>query len=219
LKSEPPEDQFVTDPLDPLDCDRTNLVRGTVALDEGGPDTPAAVLATALWTLFEDHEPLRRAAAVQRHLAGEASRGDLTRLAGLHDAAATAVIVERHREVCEIDAEGSRPPALEAVAAVDEDAASLAVGASALAADGVPDDPTAVVDVAVGYFFQRHEALRHAATATLYATTSMSTGGAAMMAGVSAGPEICSLLRDHGVTPRVGPGPVRSSDDALSDDE
>jgi len=30
---------------------------------------------------------------------------------------------------------------------------------------------------------------------------------------VSLGPEICSLLRDHGIPPRVGPGPVESPDD------
>jgi len=76
----------------------------------------------------------------------------------------------------------------------------------------------AVVGVAVGYFFQKHDTLRHAATAKLYATSSMSTGKAATMAGVSPGPEICSLLRDHGVTPRVGPGPVESSDPSLSDE-
>jgi hypothetical protein len=143
--------------------------------------------------------------------------GDVARLAGLYDTDAVAPTVEQYRDTCRLETENPWSPTLQAVAAVDKDAARLAVGASALATDSIPDEAEMVVDVAVGYFFQKHETLRHAATAKLYATTSMSTGGTAMMAGVGPGQEIGSLVRDHDVTQRVGSGPVQSSDSLPAD--
>lgn len=80
----------------------------------------------------------------------------------------------------------------------------LAAGATEL--DVGVDDVDDVVAVALIEFFERHEDVRHAAAAELYRDSELTTGAAARLAGVSPGPEIKSLLRDHGVEPRVGPG-------------
>jgi predicted HTH domain antitoxin len=67
------------------------------------------------------------------------------------------------------------------------------------------DDEDDVVAAALAEFFERHEDVRHAAVAELYRDSELTTGAAARLADVSPGPEIQSLLRDHGVEPRVGP--------------
>lgn len=193
------------DLLDSLTSVREYLVRGAVAVDGNRFDLPEEVLATVLRDLFAADDSLRQAAAVQRHLAGEVSSADACRLAGLFDTELEG-IVEQYSEVCLPG--GNRTELIKAVETVDEDAAALAIGVSRLReiaemdGYGGPDD---VIDAAVGRYFHKHPSLRHAATAAWYESTSISTGMAAEMAGVQPGPEICSLLKDHGVTPRVGP--------------
>ena len=84
------------------------------------------------------------------------------------------------------------------------DVSILAHGAANVGAVGL-DDATDVVEASVRHFVHDYEELRHAAVAERYAATEMSTGLAASLAGVEKGSEIETLLREHGVEPRVGP--------------
>ena len=95
---------------------------------------------------------------------------------------------------------------LGAIADGDPGLRTLVRGASRVGIDGL-DDEVAVVRAALRTYFQRHESLRHAATARQYALGRMTTGFASDMADVQKGPGIEELLWAHGVRPRVGPEP------------
>lgn len=93
---------------------------------------------------------------------------------------------------------------LATVAADDPGLRTLVRGASQVGIDGL-DDESDVLRAALRSYFQRHESLRHAATARQYALGRMTTAFASDMADVPEGPEIEELLWAHGVRPRVGP--------------
>jgi hypothetical protein len=193
----------VSDLPDRLDADAAGLVRGTVALGVDGLDTEADVCAAATSALFDRFERLREAAAVQQYCHADATRADLVRLAGRYDPSVVEELVAEYRDrVRPVDRAGA---ASELVGTADADAAALLRG-------GVGVDPGAdadEVDLLAGgieTFFDRHETLRHAAAARCYENRpTMTTAAAAMLADVPVA-EIASLLCDHGVTPRVGPG-------------
>jgi len=90
------------------------------------------------------------------------------------------------------------------LAPLPDDVTTLARGAANVGVEGL-DDETAVVTVALRYFFAEHDDLRHAAVADRYDAGRVSTGLAAELAAVAPGGEIERLLRDHDVEPRTGP--------------
>ena len=173
--------------------DAARYVAGAATADEVAFDSHAAVVARALRSAFRTDEELRAVAAL--------ARGDDP--TDVTDVSPETAARYRDRYADRVGDEECEPTVLAALDVPDDTARR----ACAIVQSGIAgaDTEARLLGYVVKRYFARHDEIRNAAVAARYAEGGMSTGRASDLAGVQKGGEIESLLREHGVEPRVGP--------------